>query len=82
MDSKQMGSKHEDAWIEGWSDLLEILKQEPDLLFVTSDWIEISEDDVLGLIQDEAYEGYRVNYGRVWYTGRPALQFYRTNPIA
>ena len=60
---------------EGWDELDEEVKKNRDLIFVTLDWQEISQDDALGFIQDEAYKGYHVVYKEVWFKGKKALQY-------
>ena len=67
-----MSLKQEEAWIDGWGELDEELKLEPDLIFVTSDWLEMS---------DEAYAGYHTAYRPVWFKGKKALQYYRGKAI-
>ena len=76
-----MSLKQEEAWLDGWNELYEKLKQEPDLILITLDWLEMSQDETLGYIQNEAYAGYRAVYQQVWYKGRKALQYYRGKEI-
>jgi len=72
-----MSPRQEMVWIDGWNELYEKLKDEPNLLFVTSDWSEITKDKAFGFIQDEAYDGYSVYYQEVRFKGKKALQYFR-----
>ena len=76
-----MSWKQESAWIYGWGELYEELKLEPNLIFVTSDWLEMSKDETFGFIQDEAYAGYHTANRQVWFKGKKALQYYRGKAI-
>ncbi|PZD74939.1 hypothetical protein C1752_00897 [Acaryochloris thomasi RCC1774] len=77
-----MGLKHEETWVEGWNTLYEKVEQEPELLFLAFDWSEMTEDDALGFIQNQAYEGYQVEFEEVWYKGKKSLRFYRGREIS
>ena len=76
-----MGTRQEDAWVDGWNNFLEKTGNKKDLMFLTSDWCEITKDDALGFIQGQAYEGYQVNFVEVWYKGKKAIMLYRGNAI-
>ena len=72
-----MSVKQEDVWVEAWSNLLAELDEDPTLLLVTDNWRELSQSELQGWIQQEAYAGYGVRYEKVWYKGRRTLRYYR-----
>lgn len=76
-----MSTQQEGAWIETWSDLYDKLDRQPELALLTADWLEISKEDLLSWIQDEAYRGYRVGYEKIWFKGGQALRYFRSTRI-
>ncbi len=74
--NKLTNLEQEEYWIEKWSELYELIEVESDIVFLTSDWREITLDEALGIIQDEAYQDYKIKFRKVWYKGKKALQLY------
>lgn len=73
--------KQENVWIEAWNILYDKLDAQPHLILVNADWKEISKEEILELIQCEAYEGYQMEYQEIWFKGQQALRYYRANII-
>lgn len=76
-----MSLKQEEAWIDRWGELYDLIGQKPNLLFCDANWQEITKDEAFGFIQDEAYEGYFVEYEEVWFKGKEAIRYFRGKSI-
>ena len=64
----------EEAWIAAWDRLYQLTRGRGGLLFVLPDWKEVSQEELKGWIQDQAYEGHRVCLEEAWLRGRPAIR--------
>ena len=70
-------AEREMLWIDGWNDLSDARAKLGDGYLVDAEWNEVTVEDCKGLIQATAYAtGKRVQLERVFYRGKPSLQFH------
>lgn len=70
----------ENAWINAWNDLALLSNHRWDVVYITPDFAELSEEDAKGWLQSSAYQGFNVTVAEVWYRGRKAIQLQRQRP--
>ncbi len=70
----------EEAWINAWNDLYTLSRGRWDIIYITPDFTELSEEDAKGWLQSSAYQGFCVGVADVWHRGRKAIQLQRWLP--
>ena len=76
-----MNIKYEEAWIQRWNDLYDKIEENTELTFLARDWLEFSQDEALEYIQNQAYDGYNVNFEDVWFKGKRSIRLSRGEKI-
>ena len=66
-------SEIEMEWVNAWSDLYELVKEQWDVRCMLPDYSVVSVEECKSWLQDSAYEGFHVSVRAGFVLGRPGI---------